>query len=446
VLYFHTIFQLYRYPRYPRFAQEIIRRRRMKKLIVYAAKHSPFYARLYEGIDLTRVKSPSQLPMVTKAMMVEHADDFVTDRQIKAADIAEFMRHPENKSQKFLGKYLVTHTSGTTLTPATVLYDKKAFQVIEVSSVMRQNQPPLPHVTLTSDNGFYLSNCSAMQGGGEGKYFFLNSSRSNQEVVDDLNRIQPATLQTYAGVLSMLAYEQMAGNLHIRPQRLIASGELLTPATRSLAEKAFGCKVYSMYAATEPGFVGMDCDCGHIHIYDDWLEIEPLDRNNRPVRDGEFSDHICITNFANRIQPLIRYEMNDHIRIHREGCPCGCKRPWVEIEGRANDSLLFEKDGRKAVIAYFSFEELYVAHFEELFVQFQVLLHDPRHLEVRIHPLPGVEAAPLFPRVEAVTCQMLAENGIKDVEVAVNDQPLRVEKSGKTKFCIQLEQNKEIAS
>jgi len=65
--------------------------------------------------------------------------------------------------------------------------------------------------------------------------------------------------------------------------------------------------------------------------------VELVDRDERPVPDGVPSDHILITNLANRVQPLIRYRIDDSFTRAPESPDCSLLR--ATISGRTGESL-----------------------------------------------------------------------------------------------------------
>ena len=48
---------------------------------------------------------------------------------------------------------------------------------------------------------------------------------------------------------------------------------------------------------------------------------------------------MLLTNLANTVQPLIRYELGDHVTVHAEPCACGSPLPVIEVCGRQDDPL-----------------------------------------------------------------------------------------------------------
>jgi len=70
--------------------------------------------------------------------------------------------------------------------------------------------------------------------------------------------------------------------------------------------------------------------------------FEVVDQGNRPVPPGVYGDKLLITVLGSRTQPLIRYELDDSVRLASGSCPCG--RPFVlidAIQGRVEEILSF---------------------------------------------------------------------------------------------------------
>lgn len=135
--------------------------------------------------------------------------------------------------------------------------------------------------------------------------------------------------------------EQEKGNLHIRPAMIMTGGEKLNDDVREYLSKVFGCYVQTNYSCTEGGTVACECTERHFHINDDWIIVEAVDENNQPVPFGTQSAKVLLTNLANKICPIIRFEITDRIILHKEPCACGNSRPWLTLEGRTDDILVF---------------------------------------------------------------------------------------------------------
>jgi hypothetical protein len=91
---------------------------------------------------------------------------------------------------------------------------------------------------------------------------------------------------------------------------VLTSSESLPPGERDRISQAFGgAKVRDNYGASEFVAAGYDCGHGWLHVNADWVILEPVDDQYQPVPPGTTSHAVLLTNLANRVQPIIRYEM-----------------------------------------------------------------------------------------------------------------------------------------
>jgi phenylacetate-coenzyme A ligase PaaK-like adenylate-forming protein len=72
-----------------------------------------------------------------------------------------------------------------------------------------------------------------------------------RELVEQLNRYQPAVAIGYFSMIRLLTSEQEAGRLHIHPLLLQPAGETMTTGDLERIAKAFDARVRPFYAATE---------------------------------------------------------------------------------------------------------------------------------------------------------------------------------------------------
>ena len=401
-----------------------LKRRRLKKLVDYAHKNSPFYRDLYAHIgDDFRL---ADLPPVTKPQLMENFDLAVTDRNITMKAVEAFCADPDNVGRMLQGKYLVFKTSGSTGHPAVVLYDKHCVDVSSAVAAFRtfarreDYRAFMRHGKKTAgvfaDYGFYLA-C------GMSRYLQLKMpwkrtkitvdvNAPEEEIVRQLNAFQPAMLSGYPSNLALLAD---CGELAIRPDVVITGGELLTDAVRKKLSDRFGCHVQTHYSCTEAGEIACECREGHLHINEDWVIAEPADAAGRPVGPGVLSDKVLITNLANFIQPFIRYELTDRVVLHNGKCPCGKNSPWLEIEGRTDDTLSFENGVKIAPMSLYKIlEEVKPVK------RFQLVQTDAANLELR---LVSDQKEAAFEEARQALLSFFHGKGIRDIVITLSDQP-----------------------
>src|SRR5262249_4828864 len=83
----------------------------------FAYRQSPFYQRFHRGAYAAPLED---LPVLTKAMVMDHFDDLVTDRAIHLDAVKAYVAHRRG-DERFLDRYWVKSTSGTSGQPGLFL-------------------------------------------------------------------------------------------------------------------------------------------------------------------------------------------------------------------------------------------------------------------------------------------------------------------------------------
>ncbi|MAS68849.1 MAG: CoF synthetase [Flavobacteriaceae bacterium] len=116
----------------------------------------------------------------------------------------------------------------------------------------------------------------------------------------------------------------------LQPVRIFSTAETLDSIDSSAIMAAFGTQLEQIYMATE-GLLGVTCRHGILHLAEDSVYFE-----FECVGDGLVSP--IISTFRRDMQILLRYKMNDLLRLAPEPCSCGSPLQAVtEIAGRIDD-------------------------------------------------------------------------------------------------------------
>jgi phenylacetate-coenzyme A ligase PaaK-like adenylate-forming protein len=139
----------------------------------------------------------------------------------------------------------------------------------------------------------------------------------------------------------ILAEEQQARRLHINPKIVYSASEILTPQTIKLVQEARGDEPFNQYVATETASIAAkDQSCRHMHFFVVLVITEVVDEHDQPVLPGEYGAKLLVTTLFRRTQPLVRYELNDSVRVSTESQECGLPFAILEsILGRVKDAL-----------------------------------------------------------------------------------------------------------
>lgn len=315
--------------------------RRTAELRSFALASSPFYARFHRGLENRPL---AELPILTKAILMEEFDNLVTDRSIRLNDVENFLRDDDGAGL-FQGRYVALSTSGSTGRRGVFLFSPEEW--IEcMASIARpmvwagvRPNPIRPFRTamVASTTPWHYS---SRVGRSLTTRFLptlrLDAAEPLESMVRRLNEWQPRVLVGYPSILRQLADEQTAGRLRIQPRHCATSAEVLTEETRRRVKEAWGVRMFDTYGATEYAPIAAECPAGNRHLFEDGAVIEVED------------ERVLLTIFGRRTQPLIRYEISDILRLAEGECACG--RPFrflAGIEGRQEDVLRFPARGSR---------------------------------------------------------------------------------------------------
>ena len=341
-------------------------RTRLGALLRHTRTNSPFYQQAWKGLP-DHGFALSDVPPVTKSELMADFDAWVCDPAVTREAVERFLREDTDLGAEFLGRYLVCTSSGTTGHPGLYLYDKRTVDVFRALAYARINpawlgprdwadlaRRGIRWTAVVGTGGHFAGEVWMASEGRRDRwhrrrYRTLSIQRPVDEVVTGLNVSDPTILSTYPSNLALLAEKASERSLRIRPVFIEATGETLSTSVRQHAEQSFGCPVHNVYATSEFQCIAVECHRGRLHVNSDWLILEPIDRGGRPVAPGEASHSVLLTNLANRLQPLVRYDLGDSITFDPHGCECASALPVIRVTGRCDDVLELRSAGGQTV-------------------------------------------------------------------------------------------------
>lgn len=428
-------------------------RARLAEMVAFAREGSPYYRKLYRDLP-EWVEDPTLLPVTRKKALMARFDDWATDREVTIEKARAFVENPDLIGERFLGKYLVTTTSGTTGTRGIFLVDDRDVAVRNVLLALavgsRLGVGGLAKVlagggrtaAVIATGGHFAGLAGAigsLRGGGRWRRKAIRVFPVHTplpELVAELNEFRPVVLAGYASTILLLAGEWEAGRLRIEPVLVVPSAEGLAEHKYDRIAAAFGAKVLNTYAASECLHIAHGCQHSWLHVNEDWVVLEPVDADHRPVAPGKHSHTVLLTNLANRVQPIIRYDLGDSILQRPDPCSCGNTLPAIRVQGRAADVLAFPIGGERGTIPPLAFGSLVDrTPGVELF---QIVQTAPASLRVRLHPAAGADPERVWRMVHDEITHLLAGNGLDHVTVERAGEPPEQSAGGKYRTIIPL--------
>jgi phenylacetate-coenzyme A ligase PaaK-like adenylate-forming protein len=327
----------------------------------------------------------------------------VTDPAIRHDDVERFMADRSNIGRWYLGRYCVSHTSGSQGQPLVLVQDRKCLEILFATGAIRadpRGNPDLPEGLRRLLRPTRLAVVSMIGFSASGHAFtflpevvggFVRMTRlspTQPDLLARLNELQPNGVVAYPSILDWLASQPE--RLRLAPptlRQVSAFGEHLTDSARRRIERAFGVPVYDHYGVGECLFLAEGCRTdGGAHVNADWAILEVVDSDGRPVPAGQPGAKVLVTNLANTVQPIIRYEIDDIATLGNRPCSCGSCMPWIErVEGRSEDVLWVGEQMLTYILFKTAIEYLHQVR------EWQAVQLEPNTIEVRLELLPGAE-------------------------------------------------------
>ena len=314
---------------------EEIQRKMLRGIIKHAYENVPFYHQKFRlvGIkpdDIKTVDDLKKIPVTTKQ---ELRDNFPEGVITKGVDI---------------NKCWVSHTSGSTGMPLTIIYDEKDDDY-EKAIALRPNISCGQKVrsgwaSFTTPDHIVPKKWFQHIGFFSPKFISIfDSVREHIQIIEKFN---PDVLDGFSSSIYLLAKEiKKTGTDKINPRLIFGTAETLTDGMRKYINSAFGVEMHDQFGCAELGRTAWECSehCGY-HIDMDAVIMEFLS-DGEAVASGERGEIVC-TGLYQHAMPFIRYASGDVGIPSDEKCPCGRGLPLMKVlEGR-KDAFIQVPNGK----------------------------------------------------------------------------------------------------
>ena len=326
----------------------------LRALLRVAIDRSEFHADRLGSVDpeAFTLDDLGSLPTMTKTQLMGDFDLVVTDPRVTRTRAEAHLAATEFDAAELDGEFMVLASGGSSGQRGLFVYSRAAaidFLLGLVRAAMTRMTALLggelpeeaPRMALVAaGSGVHATRALASLFGGD-----LIDPRSIpatlpiDEIVAQVNVLQPLLLQGYPSVIRQLADERSAGRLTVAPLAVTTTSEALTEDARARIHDAFGVGVSDVFGSSE-GLLGVSPpDDPAIVLASDLSLVELVDEDNRPVAPGTPSAKVLVTNLFNPVQPLIRYELTDSFVAHDPAPDHGHLR--VSVRGRSDDAFAY---------------------------------------------------------------------------------------------------------
>lgn len=315
--------------------------RRAQAIVRYAQQHAPYYHQLWTGHDLRAWRS---LPTVDKQAMMANFDHFNTRGVRGEAAMRVALASEQSRDfQPTLGGLTVGLSSGTSghrglflVSPA----EQAAWAGTILARTIHQlrRRPYRVAFFLRSNSNLY-----EQVGGRLVQFRYFDLMTPLEQAVSALNHFQPNIVVGPPSLLGLLADAAEEGRLRIVVERLVSVAEVLEPQDRERLAHVFAAPVHQIYQCTE-GLLAISCKLGALHVQEDIVALQ-----FEPLGDGDDRVVPIVTDLWRKTQPIIRYRLNDVLRLDPAPCACGSTFGVIQsIEGRCDDVCYFVgNDGQR---------------------------------------------------------------------------------------------------
>lgn len=306
--------------------------RRAAGIARFAAEHTPYYGRRFDehGIDLTRLEDPAEWRRVP---ITERADVKSNEADLRPAG-------SERHAREAL-------TGGSTGEPLRTAHDARVPNLALAWRMYRWwGVQPWDDLARIGRWGFgRLDTVRNRVQWWPSRQLYLDARLIDVETLRAFHRAivrtRPALIEGYVGaVLEFAELLASHGWTIPAPTAIATSAAPLPPSTRRRIESVLGAPVYDEYRDSEALWMAGECRLQDgLHIFSDARRIEIVDGDGGPLPAGEIGD-ILVTDFTNRVFPIIRYRTGDRGSLIDGSCECGVSLPrMAQPEGRAIDIL-----------------------------------------------------------------------------------------------------------
>ena len=285
---------------------------------------SPFYAKKFEGIDLSDVQTQAdfeKLPFSEKADLRE-----AYPLGIQAVPDEEVVR--------------IHSSSGTTGTPVIIPYtaqDVADWAEMFARCYRTAGITNKDHIQITPGYGLWTAGIGFQLGcerlGAMAIPMGPGNTEKQLQMMQDLHSTVITGTSSYALLLAEeISKRGLRDKLDLR--KGVIGSERWGEKMRRRIENELGVEIFDIYGLTEiygPG-IGISCSEHHgMHIWSDYVYCEIVDpKTGEPVPDGEIGE-LVLTTLRKQGAPLIRYRTHDLTRIIPGDCACGLKHPRIDM-------------------------------------------------------------------------------------------------------------------
>ena len=336
----------------------ILQELRLREMLAYAKKYSKWYEKSLRNIDPYHfsLQNLTEIPIMNKRDVMDNWDHIVTDKRLNFKNANDFLM--AQIGYDLLHGHHIFASGGSSGRRGMFVWDSNELALTIASLYRYQYRDEFQSISSDDSERLMVVSIGALRPVHLSETILsfpivpnmqtraFSALAPIDELVEDLNDCQPTHLNGYPSVIARLAAKALKNKLKIKPKRILVGAEPLLPAMVEVIKKAWpNVILINNWGATDTGIHAVACEHsnGNLHLLEDMVIIEPVDEKNRPIKVGERSEKILVTNLFRKSMPMFRYEMDDRITVLKERCPCGSEFQLINsIDGRHEDDFVYD--------------------------------------------------------------------------------------------------------
>lgn len=293
-----------------------------------------FYQYLYkkEGIDINNIvdeKSFKKLPIINKEGLNKLAESIKNSRTIKERRLDIQRVRTSGSTGKFTEIYWIRDE-----------YQKANIEIWRLRSRWYGIKPSSKCVSFSSMIflGNRIGNAERIKYFGNSLLSFSKYWLEDEDFVmygQEMEKYRPEwmLLQPSTCLRMIEAFEKYNIKLCDSVRYIELNGEAVTRDVEEYIREKTKVIVANMYGANEVGAIAYECPEHELHILEDNVYFETINEEDKT--------EILVTSKKNSLMPVIRYNLQDVIKVKRNfHCSCGCSSEVIDsISGRACETI-----------------------------------------------------------------------------------------------------------
>lgn len=329
--------------------------KKLQEILAHAKRSSLWHASRLAHIDLNNISLNTllKIPPMTKTQAMQHWDQIICNQALSLQTVEAHLR--EQRTHTLIdNKFHAWATGGSSGTRGVFVWSIEDYaQFVAGTYRLRCDNLKNKHAalkkirraTLVAENPIHMSEYLwALPILEKFETHTLHMSSRMDHIVRELNRIQPHEIDAFPSMMSKLSDAAKKGLLNISPYVIGTCAEPLFPDVREKIATAWPkVPIIDFYGSSECGPHALNCtSSSNLHLCEDSVIIETVDKNNQPVPANVKSAKILVTSLINKSFPFIRYEIDDELTILSKPCSCGIKLKQIKnVTGRMLDTFIY---------------------------------------------------------------------------------------------------------